>query len=699
MAEKENKSAYYDTRASQRKRAMILLAEAKEENNQEKISKLSELLNNELAFSFEELPWKANYVKSLKEEYFLENDEEFTGEIQELIEEDFEYFNLLDGSIVAGGIELAKIPFADEGAKDRMRTRLNTYINTSAIGKGSRDTTQQVLGVGKGVALDLATTGGAGTVARLAGKNLGLKALNKFLGPKGTIAAVSSTAAGVSDLERQGLEKEVGLREEINPLQTATSMAIGGVVPSALQPVGKYVTGPVGRTTSSFMQAGARVAQKLGGGQKAAVGKAAEDLSESIAMPGGGMVKGSEDLSINIGKLLDDTQLMFNEGFNNAPIKISIPGIRRIYDDYMSLTKPTEGPKPKPRYKINKDGVEELVEQKTPRIPGLPKINRLDRIMAKVESGQMSPAVALREMKEALTNAHKAAKNGQQYDINDADDLFNFRAEIIKAEQAAANRAGPQQGKQYLELKKDYQRWLDMKDSDIGKKIISAGNNSTDAGSLILEITEGKLSWAKYNKFMEELDFFKSPEMKAKLKENVKRAVSSNLLENDGKGLSKILKSEGGLETLKKLFDSPDNVKYIKNIEDLAIKISGNKKAPPQSHLVHNLMAARLGEKITGSKLAGGSVGIGLLEGIMNSNFMRTRLAHAWKNNKGRLDTSTRNILEKRFGFSRVDVNALQDTMWGLTGAGFVYGSLDRIEAIADPVERRMEEIKAGFSW
>ena len=78
---------------------------------------------------------------------------------------------------------------------------------------------------------------------------------------------------------------------------------------------------------------------------------------------------------------------------------------------------------------------------------------------------------------------------------------------------------------------------------------------------------------------------------------------------------------------------------------------------------------------------------------------MRTRLAHAWKNNKGRLDTSTRNILEKRFGFSRVDVNALQDTMWGLTGAGFVYGSLDRIEAIADPVERRMEEIKAGFSW
>ena len=43
---------------------------------------------------------------------------------------------------------------------------------------------------------------------------------------------------------------------------------------------------------------------------------------------------------------------------------------------------------------------------------------------------------------------------------------------------------------------------------------------------------------------------------------------------------------------------------------------------------------------------------IGLLEGIMNSNFMRVRLAHAWKNNKGRLDTSTRNILEKKFGFS-----------------------------------------------
>jgi hypothetical protein len=37
--------------------------------------------------------------------------------------------------------------------------------------------------------------------------------------------------------------------------------------------------------------------------------------------------------------------------------------------------------------------------------------------------------------------------------------------------------------------------------------------------------------------------------------------------------------------------------------------------------------------------------------------------------------------------------------MWGMTGAGFMFGGLSEIEAIADPVERRMEEIKAGYSW
>lgn len=711
----EEKLKNYKLRNEQRLQAGVLLKKFMDESktegfNKEQVAnslanaqKVSDLLNTTLAYSFEELPYKENYTQTLKDNYFLDTDVNFDEQkdmtLTELIEKDFEYFNLLDGSIIAGGYELTKLPFADEAAKNSMRTRLNTYMKTKALGDGSRNFGEQAKGVLKGVGVDLIGSGGVGTLAKVAGsKFLGLNALKKFLGPRTSIAVAGATISATSDVERQALEVQSGLREEIDPVQATMSGALGAVIPVAVQPIGKLIGSP-GRLVTHPVQAIAKVTQKLGGGKNAATTQAVSELGDSIQTVGG-MTEGSVSLSGSIRKLVDDTELKFNDGFNNANIKIGIPSIRKLYDDYIGLTKSTDGPIPKPKYKIDRNGNQVLVEQTPKKVPGLANLPILERIMAKVENGEMTPALGLRQMKQAITNEFNAAKKGtsKRYDSNDADALFEYRKTIIAAEEAGAYRLSKVDGDAYMKTKKDYQAWLKLQDDPMGKKILAAANEDGAAGQLIIDITEGRMSWAKYDKFMKKLDFFENPEIKGQIKGSVQRGVSENLLADNGKLLTKLLKNPTGIETLKKLFNTPDNIKYFGAIEDLAKKMGGSSEGP-KSHLVHNLMVARLGEGLTKSKTFGPSIGIGLVETAINSKYFRTRMAHAWRNNNGRLDTTTRNLLEKKLGFSRIEVNQLQDTMWGMTGAGFMFGGLSEIEAIADPVERRFEEIKAEYSW
>lgn len=699
-------AAYYSKRNDQRVKAGTLLItfqdqlklaqQGTDENAinlaKEKVRKTQELLTGKLNYQFDELPYKTNYINALKEEYFLENDEEFDSQskikITDLIEKDFEFFNLLDGSIVAGGVVLGDTTlFSDEASKNRLRTRLFTYMQTRATGEGSRDTLQQTLGVGKGVVLDLATTGFGGLGAKMMGsKFVGLNALKKFLGPRLTVATAGATIGATADVERQGLEVQTGLRDEIDPTQTATAGAIGSVIPSAIQPVGK-VFGAAGRALH-VPQGIARATKLFGGGKNAATTQVVKEAGESISTIGS-MSEGSGSLQSNLSKIIEQNNTKFTDGFNNADIRIGIPRVRQLYDDYQQLTQPTKWKKD--TYPIQNKGID---------VAGLPKLPKLDKIMMRVEKGEITPAQGLREMKKAISNEHSALLKGNSkiYDINDADALFAYRKTIIDAEEAGAYRAGKEQGAAYKKLKEDYQAWLALQEDGMGKKIINASQNVDDAALLISDLTEGKVSFARYDKFMKQLDHFENPELKLQIKGSVQRAVSENLLAGDGKLLTSLLKKPTGFETIRKLFDSPEQIKHWDIIEDLAKKISGGQQAP-RGHLVHNLMVARLGENLTRSVTFGPSIGMGLVETAINSNYFRTRMAHAWRNNGGRLDTTTRNLLEKKLGFTRMEVNLLQDTMWGLTGAAFIYGSLDKISAITDPIERRIEEIKAGYSW
>ncbi len=88
---------------------------------------------------------------------------------------------------------------------------------------------------------------------------------------------------------------------------------------------------------------------------------------------------------------------------------------------------------------------------------------------------------------------------------------------------------------------------------------------------------------------------------------------------------------------------------------------------------------------MTGQQLAGtaggliGGVGaITQWNRLINSQYFKDAMVHAYKNNGGTLETSTRNWLWKHYkgvdgkkGLTIPQINAIQDTMWGFMFAGY----------------------------
>jgi len=63
---------------------------------------------------------------------------------------------------------------------------------------------------------------------------------------------------------------------------------------------------------------------------------------------------------------------------------------------------------------------------------------------------------------------------------------------------------------------------------------------------------------------------------------------------------------------------------------------------------------------------------------LMNSQYFKDAMVHAYKNKGGTLETSTRNWLRTQYGtgngkkgLSIPQINAIQDTMWGFMFAGY----------------------------
>ena len=155
----------------------------------------------------------------------------------------------------------------------------------------------------------------------------------------------------------------------------------------------------------------------------------------------------------------------------------------------------------------------------------------------------------------------------------------------------------------------------------------------------------------------------------------------------------------------------PEDKAFWQSMEELGSKLPQQKGGT--SSVVMNMAIARLGSNIGTDLTAGASskqlrslggivgsvAGISVVNKLVDQPFFQKAMIRAYNRQGGTLDTATKAWLSNK-GYSRTEINSIQDTLWGLSGTGFALGSLDEIwDKYEDPIRREIEEIKAGFTY
>lgn len=682
---KENKSESFKTRESQRKRIRGLMIDAYNNGEVDKFKAFQELLEGELNYEFEELQNNGSYTKALKNNYFAKTGEQFDGDINTLIEDDFEHWNMIDASLIAGGVAAVNaFTEMDEDVKKNNLIRYRNYISTPSFGDYSRPFTEQAKGVATGVGIDVAASGGVGTAASLTTKALGRNAArNLLLSGLSSKAKVTGTGAlygMVGDVERQTMEIGMGDRENYDIGQTAISAGMGAVAPQVGALAGKTI-GPVGRVVSSPLQAIGTGVQKITGGYSAtaAARGMTREAGGTISKYGDDVATGSTNFQTNLNNSIQNTHKYYQDAFDDIPLT-----------------------------GVNPIGVQNVIKR-WGKEPGMEISPKAKSVIEKLDKKTITPLEALRELKKILW----AESQDVTATTSDRTSLTNFRKELIAIEENAAFNQG--MGKEYLELKSAYGKYRELLKTDMGKKIINASENPEAAGRLIKSMAIGEFSWNNYRQFQigmnKALKGTGNESAAINLNRNIQEAMGGFLRGESGDyaNLVKLINNKNGLQTLKRMY--PEDKAFWQSMEELGSKLPKQKGGT--SSVVMNMAIARLGSNI-GTDLTSGAAsaqlrsigpivgavgGITVVNKLVDAPFFQNAMIKAYNRKGGTLDTATKAWLKNK-GYSRTEINSIQDTLWGLSGTGFALGSLDEIwETYEDPIRREIEEIKAGFTY
>jgi len=682
---KKNKSESFKTRESQRKRIRGLMIDAYNNKEVDKFKAFQELLEGELNYEFEELQNNGSYTKALKNNYFAKTGEQFNGNINTLIEDDFEHWNMIDASLIAGGVAAVNsFTEMDENVKNNNLIRYRNYISTPSFGDYSRPFTEQAKGIAKGVGLDVAVSGGVGTAASLTTKALGRNAArNLLLSGLSSKAKVTGTGAlygMVGDVERQTMEIGMGDRENYDIGQTVVSAGMGAVAPQAGALVGKTI-GPVGRAVASPLQAIGTAVQKVTGGYSAtaAARGMTREAGETISKYGDDVSKGSSDFRTNLNNSIQNTHKYYQDAFDDIPLT-----------------------------NINPIGVQNVVVQWSKKA-GMEIPPKAQAVIDKLKAKDIAPIQALRELKKILWTQ----SNDVTSTASDKVALNGFRNQLIKIEENAAINQG--RGKEYLELKSAYGKYNELLKTKMGQKIINASKDEESAGRLIKSMAIGEFSWNNYRQFQvgmnKALKGTGNESAAISLNRNIQEAMGGFLRGESGDyaNLIKLINNKNGLQTLKRMY--PEDKAFWQSMEELGSKLPQQKGGT--SSVVMNMAIARLGSNI-GTDLTSGAAsaqlralgpivgavgGISVVNKLVDAPFFQKAMIRAYNRKGGTLDTATKAWLKNK-GYGRTEINSIQDTLWGLSGTGFALGGLDEIwEKYEDPIRREIEEIKAGYTY
>ena len=403
--------------------------------------------------TFDDLANDSNYLTDLKAEHYKSSNEKWEGTDQELIEKDFEYFNMLEMNLTYGAKELATT-FANLDKKDaqRLLRRFDVYDRTGAFGEGSRSGWEQFKSVSKAMLTDPTSYAGGYGIFKLLASKLGAKGAMRFILTKiAAPATIGATYGAVANFERQQMEKQLGARESIDPSELGSHAMVGAAVGPLATPAVKVI-GAAGKVLKpSSWKSGVASSEKavmetLGGAKAAQEGVI--DAGKTKLQQSGGHASASEAASVGLSDEMATIAQRFDEDF----IKLGELDVRPQHiNDFLQ--------------KIYDSGI------KKGKLPDLEDAVRLMR------EGKLSPTDALRLIKKHLGDA------GFNKDFKASTNILRrLKEEAEVLWQKSAARAG--KGKESSELNARYSDFL-----GIDKKIKQAAGSESKVSSLIASVT------------------------------------------------------------------------------------------------------------------------------------------------------------------------------------------------------------------
>ena len=532
---------------------------------------------------FDELSSDNNYLTDLKAHHYKTSNEKISD--KDLIENEFQYWNMVDNNLVRGAYELFD-DFANLDQKDaqRMLRRYDVYDRTSAFGEGSRDGWEQFKGVTAAMLTDPANAvGGWGLFKTLATK-LGSKGAMRFIltkvaGP----AAIGSAYAGGSNIETQQMKAQLGEREGIDSDELTDAMKVGAVV----GPVAGPAIGVASKATKlinpkAYMRGGEAsqktVIETLGGSQVAQEGVVKE--GKDLLQKAGGHSSSSQAASAGLNDEMATIASKFNDDFKNlGELDVRPQHINNFLQ------------------KIYDSGIK----------PG--KLLDVEDTVRLMQQGKMTPTDALRIIKQSIGDAafnkdFKAAKRILIGLKKDVDVLWN----------ESAKRAG--KGKESAELNARYSDFL-----GIDKKIRGASTEG-EVSNIIASITSSpRKSATLIKQYLEDINKIgKISGNENFAKDQVallQSSMSEHLFSKTSSNFKSFVGTASGRATLKQVF--PDI--NTRTFENWAKILENSQKHGSASTWWARALAQTIGPAIgvgVGSSVGGGmGAGIGATAGFL----------------------------------------------------------------------------------
>lgn len=595
---------------------------------------------------FNKLENNKSYLTDLKADYKRREGNEFEGSSNELIEEEFEYWNMVDNNLVKGAYEAGMV-FSDMSKEEKQRTmrRFDVYDRTNAFGEGSRDFFEQLKGVSSALITDPTNLLGGLGLWKLAGKTatkgLTKKALEKLLIP----AVVGATYGTAADIERQTREISLEGREEIDPAQTATTAAVSSVLSLAgpavvkggagfIDKAFKLITSPEARETVKD-RAAKRVVDTLGGGATAKK-EATTQLEEKLGS--GDFSSGIFGAQTTLGKAVGKIRNNFIRKYSElGELGISTGELNGFAKALIS------------------DGVD---------------IPNISTILQDVDKGLKSPSDALRLFRQYIGDARFNASQGKGRMADQTELMERWDLAITDLFDTAANRVG--KGKESKLIDSEFSAWQTFR-KDAATTLRGSKSDTKLASQVKAVIGDPSKSLGEYNKLMADITkiskFSGTPDLSSKMQGFVQQALKETFFENNGSKIIKFAKSTTGRETLKKLF--PEHKDAMNDFGELLKRVEGHDTVKMfWGRMIPSMLAAGAGAGLGGPLGAAAATSASLisLEVALKSEVFRKMALKAYSSKN--IDTKSVNGMIKWLDAKGFKGEQMRDQFLGVSTIG-----------------------------